>query len=175
MNPAEWLRRTAALMPTNPALFRGEHQVANYYAEFANRAAAIAGALRARGIGKGRRVAVLMKNCTEYLEAMYGIWWSGAVAVPINSKLHEREAAWIIEDAGAELVFVSAETGNALAGIRPKCVSEIIAAGTSGFSDLYAVPPMPSPEEISADETIWLFYTSGTTGRPKGVMIRPKT
>jgi long-chain acyl-CoA synthetase len=46
-----------------------------------------------------------MANSTAYLEALYGIWWAGAAAVPINAKLHGREAAWMVEDAGAKLVF----------------------------------------------------------------------
>lgn len=170
MNPAEWLYRTAALKPGNPALFHGEELVADY-AEFARRAAAIAGALNARGVGKGDRVAILMKNRTEYLEAMYGIWWSGAAAVPINAKLHEKEAAWIIENAGALLVFASPENAGGLMPIQPGCVEEVIVAGTSAFTALYNVDPRPEPAAIDRDDMIWLFYTSGTTGRPKGVMI----
>lgn len=170
MNPAEWLRRTAALMPERPALLKGE-VVAADYAAFAERAAAIAGALNVRGIGAGDRVAILMKNCTEYLEAMYGIWWSGATAVPINAKLHEKEAAWIIENSEARLVFASPGTADARAAIKPPCVEEVIAAGTPAFTDLYDAAPRPLPAEIDRDDVIWLFYTSGTTGRPKGVMI----
>jgi len=170
MNPAEWLRRTAALMPDRPALLKGEELAADY-TTFAARAAAIAGALNARGIGAGDQVAILMKNCTEYLEAIYGIWWSGATAVPINAKLHEKEAAWIIENAEARLVFASPGTADALADVKPRCVEEVIAAGTPVFTNLYDAAPRPRPAEIDRDDVIWLFYTSGTTGRPKGVMI----
>lgn len=170
MNPAEWLRRAAANAPDNPALFRGAECVADY-AAFAARAAAIGGALAARGIGPGDRVAVLMKNCTEYLEVLYGIWWVGATAIPINAKLHGKEAAWILENAGARLVFATADTAEALAPVCPDGVEKVIVAGTSGYIALYEATPLGNPVEMDRDQMLWLFYTSGTTGRPKGVMI----
>ncbi len=170
MNPAEWLLNTAKASPDAPALFHGIEEVANY-AEFARRAAAIAGALAIRGIGPGDRVAILMQNRTEYLEAMYGIWWAGAAAVPINAKLHAKEAAWIIENAGARLVFASESNAFELETVRPSCLEEVIVAGTKSFAELYHAPVSPEPAAIATDDMIWLFYTSGTTGRPKGVMI----
>ncbi|WP_164661315.1 AMP-binding protein [Tropicibacter sp. Alg240-R139] len=170
MNPAEWLYRTAALKPNNPALYHGEDLVCDY-AGFAARASAIAGALNAAGIGQGDRVAIVMKNRTEYLEAMYGIWWAGAAAVPINAKLHEKEASWIIENAGARLIFASDTNANGLTPILPQCVERVVVAGTDEFEAMRSADPRPRPAAINRDDMIWLFYTSGTTGRPKGVMI----
>ncbi len=170
MNPAEWLLKTSRINPHAPALFRGEELVADY-GEFSRRAAAIAGALNARGIGAGDRVAILMKNCTEYLEAMYAVWWSGAAVIPINAKLHAKEAAWIIEDAGAKILFASASNADELTPVVPACLDDVIVAGGSEFVELYAATPRPMPATIDRDDMIWLFYTSGTTGRPKGVMI----
>ena len=69
---------------------------------------------RDHGISPGDRVALFAGNCTQYLECLYGIWWIGAVAIPINAKLHGREAAWICGDGGASLVFVSDDTVGAL-------------------------------------------------------------
>ena len=112
MNPAEWLQRAATRDPDAPALFRGAHQVANY-GEFLRSAAGIGAALGAQGIGPGSRVAVFMANRTEYLEALYGIWFCGAAAVPINAKLHEKEAVWIIENAEAVLVLTDDKLGHA--------------------------------------------------------------
>ena len=86
MNPAEWLQRAATRDPDAPALFRGAHQVANY-GEFLRSAAGIGAALGAQGIGPGSRVAVFMANRTEYLEALYGIWFCGAAAVPISAAI----------------------------------------------------------------------------------------
>ena len=98
MNPAEWLNRTADAVPDRPALLLGNTVVADYGA-LAARVAALAGWLAQSGITPSDRVAVFAKNCPEYLIALYGIWHLGAVAVPINAKLHSREAAWIIGDA----------------------------------------------------------------------------
>ena len=107
MNLAEWLVRTARRQPDTPALLSGENLVATY-AEFALHAAQIGALLRKRHqVQPGDRVAIFMKNSPAYLELLYGIWFCGAVAVPINAKLHVREAAYIIEDSQSRAVFVS--------------------------------------------------------------------
>ena len=96
-----------ASLPNAPALLSGKNVVADY-AEFARRVASLASALQARlGIGPGDRVAIVMSNCVEYLELLYATWFAGAAVVPINFKLHAKEAAWIIENAEAKAVFVS--------------------------------------------------------------------
>ncbi len=110
MNLAEWLLRTAKLRPEAPALLKGPRTEADY-ATFAARAAGIAGALTERGIAPGERVAIFMANRVEYLEALYGCFWAGVCAVPINVKLHPREAAWICGDAGAKLALISDDPG----------------------------------------------------------------
>src|SRR5436305_2551046 len=115
MNVAEWLAATARLRPRAPALIRGFDLEADY-ATFARRTAAIGAALtRDYGIQPGDRIALFASNCTQYLECLYGIWWIGAAAIPINAKLHGREAGWICSDAGARLTFVSDDTIEALA------------------------------------------------------------
>src|SRR5471030_2847394 len=115
MNVAEWLAASARLRPDAPALLTGFDLDADY-ATFARRAAAVGAALsRDYGIVAGDRVGLFASNCTQYLECLYGIWWIGAVAIPINAKLHGREAAWILGDAGASLTFISDDTAEALA------------------------------------------------------------
>lgn len=171
MNPAEWLNRTSRLHPDAPALFRGETCVATY-GDFNRRAAAIGQTLADQyGVGKGSRVAIFMKNRTEYLEAMYGVWYCGAAVIPINSKLHPREAAWIIENAGAEIALISDDVGVTLLDVGPACLKTLISADHADWVDMYASPPMSAPARMNASEMAWLFYTSGTTGKPKGVMI----
>lgn len=169
MNPAIWLARTARRVPNAPALMTGLI-VEDDYSGFADAAASIASALMSRGVGPGDRVAVFMANGTDYLRALYGIWWSGAAAVPINSKLHAREAAWIIADAEAHLAFVTREHGDALAEVLETPCS-LVVAGEGDWTAMRSRAPLTAPVPLNRDDMAWLFYTSGTTGRPKGVMI----
>ena len=138
MNLAEWLVRRAKLSPRSPALFRGTAMVGDYRG-FARSAAGIGQALAKRfGIRPGDRVAIVASNCTGYLEAMYGIWFAGAVAVPVNAKLHGREAAWILEDSGAKLVFVTEKAGNALAPYLPECCRTVVDLASDEFAAMRA-------------------------------------
>jgi long-chain acyl-CoA synthetase len=173
MNVAEWLAATARLRPHAPALLTGFDLDADY-ATFARRADAIGAALSQRyGIAPGDRVALFATNCTQYLECLYGIWWIGAVAIPINAKLHGREAAWICSDADAKLTFVSDDTVVALAEASAELPSgmKMLSVESDEYKKMRdaegASPPLPR----EADDLAWLFYTSGTTGRPKGVML----
>lgn len=166
MNPAEWLTRTATRTPDLPAIFKGREQVATY-GQFREHAAAIGAALSARGICKGDRVALFSPNCTEYLPILYGIWFAGATAVPINGKLHPAEVAWIVEDCSASLVFCADKE---LADLSSRLSTTTLGISTA-FPELTATPPLPAPHIMDRDDILWLFYTSGTTGRPKGVMI----
>jgi long-chain acyl-CoA synthetase len=173
MNLAEWLVRTARRLPNAPALMCGNTVVADY-AGFARRVAGLASAFRARlGISPGDRVGIVMANRIEYLELLYAIWFIGAVAVPINCKLHPKEAAWIIENAEAKAVFISesvaAELIPLIHGLHG--VAAVIAVEGREFAALRAHETMSAPVSRSRDDLAWLFYTSGTTGKPKGVMI----
>ena len=173
MNIAEWLAATARSRPDAPALLTGFDLDADY-ATFARRAAAVGASLsRDYGIAPGDRVGLFATNCTQYLECLYGIWWTGAVAIPINAKLHGREAAWICSDAGARLTLVSDDTIAALAEAKSDWPAAM--RTLSMDSDEYLTmrdgegTPSPLPREV--DDLAWLFYTSGTTGRPKDVML----
>lgn len=173
MNLAEWLVRTARRSPNAPALLSGKKVTADY-AEFSRRVAVLASALQARlGIGRGDRVAIVMSNSIEYLELLYAVWFAGAAVVPINFKLHAREAAWIIENAEAKAVFVSESMASDLIPILekfPKPVTAIVVERKE-FVVLRDSEPMSAPVSRGRDDLAWLFYTSGTTGKPKGVMI----
>ncbi|WP_223476542.1 AMP-binding protein [Oricola indica] len=166
MNLAVWLERTAAVAGERPALLHGETVVADY-ATFHARASALAAALGRDGVKPGDRVALFMKNCPDYLVALYGIWIAGAAAAPINAKLHAKEAAWIIENAGAKIVFVTPDPGAALAEATD---AEPIDISTDRFLAITDGPGRVA-EPRTPDDLAWLFYTSGTTGHPKGVRI----
>ncbi|HET6838967.1 MAG TPA: AMP-binding protein [Bradyrhizobium sp.] len=173
MNVAEWLAATARLRPHAPALLTGFDLDADYEM-FARRAAALGAALsRQYDVASGDRVALFATNCTQYLECLYGIWWIGAVAIPINAKLHGREAAWICRDAGAKLTFVSDDTAAALAEASAELPAgmKTLSVESDSYKKMRAGEGAPAPLPRESGDLAWLFYTSGTTGRPKGVML----
>lgn len=172
MNIANWLHQSALQHPASPALFQGEDLRADY-ATFARRAASLARWMAdAHGIAPGDRVALFMGNCTQYLEVAYAAWWLGAAVVPINYKLHPAEAAWIVEHAGARLLF--ADAVDVLDGVpmaeRPAVVAIDGPAYLAAQADAGDGSLSP-PAALQGDALAWVFYTSGTTGRPKGVML----
>ncbi|MGH8687066.1 MAG: AMP-binding protein, partial [Burkholderiales bacterium] len=89
MNLAQLLHAVARRLPQASALARGPRVVATY-GELSERVARLAGGLRARGLARGDRVALAMKNCPEYYELLFACWHAGLVAVPMNAKLHPR-------------------------------------------------------------------------------------
>ena len=169
MNLANWLMQTAARMPAAPALHAGRALLADY-AGFAAEARGIAGWLQQEGIRPGDRVAIYLPNLPVYLSLLFGIWTAGAVAVPVNAKLHLKEAGFILGDAGARVVFTTPEQTEALAAAHPSV--RVISAGGDELAGMLARQDGPDrPVQRVAGDLAWLFYTSGTTGQPKGVMI----
>ncbi|PWE33391.1 AMP-dependent synthetase [Maritimibacter sp. 55A14] len=168
MNLAHWLDRSAIAHAARPALCLGERVLADY-AGFRDRAAALGAALGALGVAPGDRVAIFMKNCPDYLIAFYGIWYAGAAVVPINAKLHVREAAWIMKNAGARLAFATRDLAGDLDAATEGV--DVIDTGQDRFADLSTGAPLAAPAARAPGDLAWLFYTSGTTGRPKGVCI----
>ncbi len=152
--------------PDNAALLLGSTVVADYR-KFRQEAASVAAGLIAAGVAPGDRVAIFAGNSVHYLRALYGIWYAGGVAVPINAKLHANEAAWIIENADCKLVFVEPRSRPALDKHSPAITS----LDDVELAPLMDMAPVDAPIAREASDLCWLFYTSGTTGRPKGVMI----
>lgn len=168
MNIGVWLQRQAQNAADRPALFLGREMVADY-GRFHDRAARLAGWLVAQGVRPGDRVAMFTKNSPDYLIVQYGIWYAGAAAVPINAKLHGREAAFVIGNSGAVMVFAAADLAIALgdAGITCPCID----LTGPNYASALKHDPVAQPAIREPDDLAWLFYTSGTTGRPKGVII----
>lgn len=169
MNPAEWLFRTARRSPEAAALFSGTNYRLDY-GDFDQMAASLGASLKTRGIGKGSRVGVFMSNRIEYLIALYGIWYCGAVAVPINAKLHVTEAIWILRDSEAEICFASLDVGADLQREIGETIS-VVCVEDDDFARMSSTIPLDAPETLDSSDLAWLFYTSGTTGQPKGVMM----
>jgi len=164
MNLASWLMRTAQVSGDQPALFHGTDQIANY-TELADMVQSCAAWLQDNGVAPGDHIGIFMKNTPEYLTVFYGIWAAGAVAVPINGKLHPKEADWILENSEAKLVFCCDGLGAVLSEIE--CCVSVFVPALGDFKDGRSFPLV----DRHSDDLAWLFYTSGTTGRPKGVMI----
>ncbi|HEY2560267.1 MAG TPA: AMP-binding protein [Caldimonas sp.] len=168
MNLAQLLVRAARVHPERPALLHGDRLVCRY-GELAARVARLAGHLRALGLAPGDRVALLMKNQLAYLEALYAVWWAGLAAVPINAKLHPAEVDFIVENAAASALVVSEELAAGVAPFADRLRATLV-AGSAAYEAALAAAPIPAAACAPTD-LAWLFYTSGTTGRPKGVML----
>jgi fatty-acyl-CoA synthase len=160
------LAQTAARCGERGAIFHGTEQVATWR-ELHDRALRIAGALRQQ-VGAGARIAVASENRPEIIELMFGIWAAECVFVPLNFKLHPREMADILDDAGAEAVFASAKIGPGLSSVSAVPLTVI---GSEDYVRLADSTPWPAPTVTDPAALAWLFYTSGTTGRSKGAML----
>jgi long-chain acyl-CoA synthetase len=140
------------------------------YGEFSRRVAATAAGLRRLGAQPGDRIGIAMHNSPGALQLMYGCWHAGLCAVPINAKLHAREFAFILDHYGARTCFASPAL---YPGIRREWGTDdasLLEADPALIERLAQETPMP-PHQGRPDDPAWLFYTSGTTGRPKGAML----
>ncbi len=172
MNPAIWIQRHALQRPDAVALADGERVHANWVA-FAARTASVAGALRnEHHLLPGDRVAIVMRNRPEYLEALFAIWHAGLVAVPVNARLHRDEIGYILEHSGAKVVATDddhAEDLESLLSSVDSLKSVVLAPGDQWDRMVTAAPTALLPGR--PEDPAWLFYTSGTTGRPKGAAL----
>jgi len=159
VNLAQLLQRSARLAPDARAIALGKSAVASY-GQLADRAARLADGLRRKlGLAEGDRVGLAMKNCVEYHEILFACWHAGLVAVPMNAKLHPKEFAYILENSGAKACFVTSDLESAVPSGTP--IAEL---------PKLRAAPMPMVER-KPDDAAWLFYTSGTTGVPKGATL----
>lgn len=170
MNAALWLYRSGLSHAAMPAAASGTRVVMDY-GRLAERAARIAGALRDRfKLKAGDRVAIAAKNSPDYLALLYGIWHAGLAAVPANAKLHGSELGYILEHSGARVCFASPGLDAEIAPHAPKTLEHLIAIGSAGYEALFTSDPIDVVPR-DGNDLAWLFYTSGTTGKPKGAML----
>lgn len=170
MNIANWLLRSGLDAADLPAVRLGADLVADH-GELARGAAGIAAGLGERyGLRPGDRVAIAAKNLPGYLEILFGSWWGGFVVVPINCKLHPSEIAWIVRDSGADALFVSSDLEGGIGGEDLGEAKTVIAIDSAAHRALSNHQPVDVVAR-AADDLAWIFYTSGTTGRPKGAML----
>jgi fatty-acyl-CoA synthase len=173
LNPVDFLYRAAYLYPDKVAVVHGQRRYS--YRELAERSWRLANALRSAGLAKGQRVATLLFNSPAMLEAHFGVPAAGGILVAVNNRLSSAEVGYILRHSGARYLLLDA-------GLAPVTEPLDLAGVTVIRCDDTGVPPDPY-EEFLADasparpasrleheeETISINYTSGTTGRPKGV------
>lgn len=169
------LKRGAAFYPDNLATVDGEHR--QTYRELRARVKGLAAALQQFGIKQGDRVALLMLNGHELAEAIFACWELGVVAVPLNYRLAAEELIFIINDADCRVMITDDVMLPMTTAMRPRLegIQHYISTATAddflAYEELMTRSASFNPPEIAEHDLAGLFYTSGTTGLPKGVML----
>jgi acyl-CoA synthetase (AMP-forming)/AMP-acid ligase II len=177
MNIGTLLTKAARTFPGNLAVVHGPRRLT--YAQFDARVNRLANALARLGIGRGDHVALLQYNYPETLESMFACFKAGCAVVPINFRLHPNEYAFIVDHSEAKALILSGEFNDDVLAIRDRIRGAqhlITLAGGRGplleYEALLAAEPAAWTDVAAhPDDLAWLFYTSGTTGLPKGAML----
>jgi len=175
MNIGALLTKVSRIHGERLALQYGEQRLT--YAALQRRVGQLAQALCQLGVCRGDRVAMVQRNGPALYETLFACFRIGAAAVPINVRLHPEEVAFICQDSGARVLVATSEQAAAVRRAR-EVVAELQVVGVGGMAGaldyeglLAAAEPLLSDAEVRPDDLAWLFYTSGTTGRPKGAML----
>src|SRR3954469_919870 len=167
LDPTSFLERSATIHPDRVAVVDGE--LRRTYAELHERVRRLASALRSRGLDGHDRIAALLPNVPELLELHHAVPMAGAVLVAINVRLSAAEVGYILEHSGSRLLVVDPEL-EPLAAEAPAGL-EVVRLGDEFEALLGAGDPAGVPSQLAdEEEPIAIDYTSGTTGRPKGVV-----
>jgi long-chain acyl-CoA synthetase len=171
MNLAALLFDVARRLPLQPAV--SDDYQSWRYGELAKRIARVAGGLRAHGLVPGDRVLLSLENCSEFFELLFGCWAAGLCAVPTNARLHPREVEYIAENSGARLLVATPGLSETLAPLETSipALERVIATRSGAYDALLAAGEPLRPDPGAPTDRAWLFYTSGTTGRPKGAVL----
>ena len=178
LTPLEFMRRARRLYGGREAVVDGARRLT--YAQFFERCDRWSAALQQLGVRQGDRVAYISPNTAANLESFYGVPQIGAVLVPINFRLNAAEVRYILQHSGASVVCAHADYLEMVDGIRGECpaVRDVVALegtrdGWRGYEELLAGadPAAVERPEMAEQDLLTINYTSGTTSRPKGVMI----
>lgn len=163
------LMRNAVFRPHAPAVAFGPDTVRSYQ-ELMRRVRAFSTWARQAGLQKGDRVAILARNHPAWLEIMFGCWHAGLAIVPINVKLHAQEVAYILQDSGTGLMFIDEGHADGVQALNLAPHVRGVAIATPEYEAIFSRHES-APVAVEPGDLAWLFYTSGTTGRPKGAML----
>jgi len=172
LSPSAFLDRSAAVFADRVAVIDGELRLS--YAQLADRCARVVSALAAAGVGAGDRVAALCANSHVMLELHQAVPARSAVLVPVNIRLSREEMSYILEHSGASLLVATHEFADTARRLGAKAGIQVVIAG--GLDDEYeqwlagVAPDRADRIEVDERDLLAINYTSGTTGRPKGVM-----
>lgn len=167
MNIASWMLRAGTVAPHRPGIGLGR-DVLYTYRELARRTAGLAAGLCRRfHLRAGDRVAVVMTNEPQYVEILFALWHAGVVAVPVNAKLHQEEFRFILEQADISLCISCETLAASIAAITHK---PVLNCNSADYEKLVMAEPCKIVE-VEPDHLAWIFFTSGTTGKPKGAML----
>lgn len=176
MNVATLVSKSAVLFPHRKALLSTEKECT--YREFAARVSRVASGLLELGLVPGDRVALYLGNRPEFLESLFGIFWAGLVAAPINTRLHPKEVFQILADCGARVLIFDEHDEFSVDRLQaqvPRVEHCFHVPGDDGAARPYRRLLEDSSSavvaEVKPDEPAWLFYTSGTTGKSKGAIL----
>jgi fatty-acyl-CoA synthase len=182
LTPIRFLLYAEEQFPRRTAIVCGKERFT--YAQFAGRVSKLGGALRKIGVQPGDRVAFLSMNCHRLLEAYYGVLEAGAVLLPLNIRLAPQELAYILNDAGARLLFLQRHFLELVESFRTKLTTVKAFYALDGEAEedwlteqsyetliARAAPLRADVMSINEKSLAELFYTSGTSAEPKGVML----
>jgi long-chain acyl-CoA synthetase len=158
------LRRAVQVAADRPAVACGDVRLT--YAEMWERSRRLAGALRSLGLEDGDRVGVVSPNCHRYLEIYQAVPGAGMVLVPLNQRHSDAELRYALEDSGTKVLFAGRPVNDV-----PECVQAVIEVGDAYEAFLAGSAPADSADHIGEEDLAGLFYTGGTTGTAKGVML----
>lgn len=177
MHLTQMLNGAADTRPDHLATIDGDRR--RTWGEVRARVSRLAAALRALGMEAGDRVAILALNCDRYTEYLFAVWWAGGAVVPMNTRWLVAEHAFSLNDSGAKILFIDgnfAAMADSICAAAPS-VTRRIYMGDDAPEEMLSYETLiaehePCADAMRADEDLaGLFYTGGTTGFPKGVMV----